>query len=475
MTTLTFAAKRLVLTAEGVTELSDSTLSFTFQDDLDSLSYSVLDDSNPALVPLITFDQPYHSVAVASGNFSNTATLHLGATVWSEGGETFSADTMRYTSIVNNSIVTYWIDLAGASMPLLESLEAAQSWMPESLGHVTLTRASEGENLLEVGYDDASQTFGNLTISEDDRLIGTESADTLNSGSGDDVIIAVGGDDILRGGDGLDRIDGGLGNDQIEGGNNSDILLGDFGDDVIKGGSGGDRIEGNEGDDTLRGNEGADRVLGGLGMDKMFGDEGDDYLSGGGSSDVIRGGEGEDILLGGSGEDRLLGETGDDVLKGGSGDDQAEGGDGDDVLFGNGGDDTLEGGEGADSMRGGNNSDVLYGGNGDDALRGDGGQDILHGGNGDDNLYGGSSRDVFVFLSSANESGRNRIKDWEDGKDQIDLSDLGFASFEDVLEAAMTQSEHVKITFSDGAESPIHNLIIEDFALEDFDASDVIL
>ncbi|MEO0831105.1 MAG: calcium-binding protein, partial [Pseudomonadota bacterium] len=86
------------------------------------------------------------------------------------------------------------------------------------------------------------------------------------------------------------------------------------------------------------------------------------------------------------------------------------------------------------------------------------------GGNGDDNLYGGENGDTFVFLNDVLE-GADRIKDWEDGLDVLDLSDFGFASFADVLALASNSgSTNMKIEFSPG-----HSVVIENFRLTDFD------
>ena len=144
-------------------------------------------------------------------------------------------------------------------------------------------------------------------------------------------------------------------------------------------------------------------------------------------------------------------------------------------MFGGIGNDRMEGGTGADYLDGGRNIDILFGGDGDDALRGGRGRDTIDGGEGDDNLYGGSSPlgdgavDTFVFAATAN--GRDRIKDFEDGLDQLDLSDLGFADFDAVLAATdQFASGNLRIAFN-GTDQ----VVIENFLLSDFDASDVIL
>ena len=101
---------------------------------------------------------------------------------------------------------------------------------------------------------------------------------TLNTGSGDDVVINFGwladvklgsGNDLslARSDDGsfqpygsADRVDGGTGNDTIIGH--------DF-DDVFIGGAGNDRIEGDDGNDVLKGGQDRDTVFGGNGQDHV--------------------------------------------------------------------------------------------------------------------------------------------------------------------------------------------------------------
>ncbi|MAP93380.1 MAG: hypothetical protein CMK07_00365 [Ponticaulis sp.] len=104
--------------------------------------------------------------------------------------------------------------------------------------------------------------------------------------------------------------------------------------------------------------------------------------------------------------DRILGdELGNDLA----------GIDGDDVLFGRGGDDVLDGGA---------NNDTIYGGTGND---------IVYGGRGADVLSGGAGEDIFYHLSSLDSTmtpaGRDRILDFTQGEDKIDISVLGIESF----------------------------------------------
>ena len=89
-----------------------------------------------------------------------------------------------------------------------------------------------------------------LVTSEDDRLVGTVGADTIDGQAGDDSIHGREGDDTLIGGAGNDTINGGDGDDVLQGGVGEDSLVGGAGDDILEGGAGNDYLEGGLGSDT---------------------------------------------------------------------------------------------------------------------------------------------------------------------------------------------------------------------------------
>ena len=74
--------------------------------------------------------------------------------------------------------------------------------------------------------------------------------------------------------------------------------------------------------------------------------------------------------------------------------------------------------------------DRLLGAAGADTLQGGGGSDWLHDGGGQDMLTGGAGADVFVFDRDA---AVDRISDFEDGIDRIDVSDWGRIYSRDAL------------------------------------------
>ncbi len=102
-----------------------------------------------------------------------------------------------------------------------------------------------------------------------------------------------------------------------------------------------------------------------------------------------------------AGNDIASGMAGNDTLHGGAGGDDLQGGEGNDVLFGDAGDDDLAGGAGEDILRGGDgNDDLAEGGAGVDLLEGGAGQDLLDTTEGGDILIGGIGNDNFSLPES---------------------------------------------------------------------------
>ncbi|MBJ6125028.1 peroxidase family protein [Microvirga splendida] len=131
---------------------------------------------------------------------------------------------------------------------------------------------------------------------------GTNNAEKIVAGGGDDSVWGLGGDDTIEAGYGVDKIHGGKGNDIIT---NSGTDIGEV--------------------DMLHGEEGDDVIHGGSGMALVFGNEGSDYLIAGPDGKEVFGGLGNDFILGGEGGDFLLGNEGDDWIEAGDGFDTTAG------------------------------------------------------------------------------------------------------------------------------------------------------
>lgn len=196
------------------------------------------------------------------------------------------------------------------------------------------------------------------------------------------------------------------------------IVNGTRAGNIFDGGGGAELVRGRAGDDDLLGAGGDDTLLGMGDRDLIAGEGGGDNLSGGDAADNLFGGAGRDRVSGDKGFDRLLGDGGNDTLFGGVGDDR---------MFGGAGRDRMSGDGGADLMFGGAEADSLLGGAGDDTIIGGGGGDRIVGGAGFDILTGGGGPDRFIFEDN---SGRDRITDFQDGVDKINFKDVtGVSAF----------------------------------------------
>ncbi len=150
----------------------------------------------------------------------------------------------------------------------------------------------------------------------------------------------------------------------------------------------------------------------------LVGTDGPDTLDGTGNIDSVYGLKGADTILGFAGDDRLFGRDGPDRIGGGDGADE------------------LYGGRRADYLTGWTGDDRLFGDKGPDTLRGGSGEDVLKGGQGKDTLFGGDGADTFRI--EARDGKRDRIRDFEDGTDLIDLRgwDIRFADLTLIDETA---------------------------------------
>lgn len=277
-------------------------------------------------------------------------------------------------------------------------------------------------------------------------LMGTQGADVLNGGAGDDVVFGLGGNDTIKGGAGNDVLAGNEGNDSLSGGEGDDYLMPGAGNDVVDGGAGNDwaayedatagvTIDLNKTSSQSTGGSGLDRLIG---IENVYGSAFNDTLIGDAGANMFGGGAGNDTIVAGKGDDTLVGDVGNDNLDGGDGDDYMIGGAGDDVLKGGAGVDWSSyedatagvvvdlnktgvqdtGGAGKDTLTG---VEFLYGSAFNDTLTGDAKDNYLWGNDGDDKLYGNAGDDHLSGGKGVN------IIDGGEGWDTVDysFSDVG--------------------------------------------------
>ena len=169
---------------------------------------------------------------------------------------------------------------------------------------VTVNLTTQGAGTATIVGSGDVDTFSNI-----DDVRGSDFADFLYGGSGDDVFITRGGDDTVNGGAGFDTlrydrsgvgpitVDLGLGTvsgtwngvaftDNVS---NIEKVRGSNANDTITGSSGDDNLDGKGGDDILYGGLGNDSLNGGAGNDTIHtGDNVDyDYVGASSGNDII--------------------------------------------------------------------------------------------------------------------------------------------------------------------------------------------
>ncbi len=180
-----------------------------------------------------------------------------------------------------------------------------------------------------------------LRYTGDDHVVlgGTDVADTIIAGIGDDTLFGDGGNDNMEGGFGNDIINGGDGDDIIKDSGGDDNIKAGDGNDVVHAGPGLDLVMGNDGQDfiflgTDEGSEvfagtGNDFIYGNKNAERILGNEGNDWIEtgtfdgapGDNFDEVFAhdGIDGHDVFLGDGGFDEFIGEGGDDIMVGSAG------------------------------------------------------------------------------------------------------------------------------------------------------------
>ncbi|MDR1008590.1 MAG: hypothetical protein LBL65_08560, partial [Campylobacteraceae bacterium] len=273
----------------------------------------------------------------------------------------------------------------------------------------------------------------------DDYLVYSDSAVTVDALDGDDIVITGSGNDTIYGSNGNDKLYGNGGNDVLDGGKGNDLLEGGLGGDTYMFGRGYGKdtvydnggygyTQFNAGIDTLefKGDIdkddlwvkiiGKDLIIGIKEEGKSFNELKDvvtikDYFNANNRIEVIKLGDDTIVKLdelqhGTEGNDNLIFDDentmvhtlgGDDTVTTGAGDDEIHAGDGNDTVNSNAGNDLIYAGNGNDMVYAGSGNDIIYGENGDDIIYGEDGDDTLIGGAGSDILNGGSGDDTYIF------------------------------------------------------------------------------
>ncbi len=422
--------------------------------------------------------------------------------------------------------VTYEESNAGVTIDLADGTGEGGHAQGDDITNVENLAGSDYGDVLK-GDNSANILHG---LDGDDELLGNGGNDILEGGAGTDRLNGGSGTDWASYRSSDVGITVNLADGANEGGHaEGDVLTsienvtGSGYDDVITGDSGANDLQGGDGDDDLHGRDGADRLDGGGGIDWIFYWASDTGITVNLELGTGKGGHAEgDVIvdvervMGSRHQDVLIGDDGENLLQSGAGNDQLQGKGGNDWLIGGAGADTLDGGEGADwvsytfsdtgvninlhegtneggyaegdvlvnvenargsshadvligddasnSLRGLDGDDELSGNGGDDWLYGNAGADQLDGGGGTDRMYGNEGGDIFIFSAG---HGDDRILDFTDGEDQIDLSAFNLTGF-DTLTTSF-QSNNVTIDLSEHGGGTI---LLEGFDIANLDATD---
>ena len=216
--------------------------------------------------------------------------------------------------------------------------------------------------------------------------------------------------------------------------------------EVAEGFDGNDEVDLLGGDDTFKLGNGTDDVDGGKGAhDKATGANlGNGIIANLGSGEITERNTANVTAV--FGIEDVDGTASGDTLIGDNFNNRLNGKDGNDKLRGSGGDDVLNGGKGNDTLNGGDSNDSLIGGDNNDTLNGEAG---------DDSMSGGRGMDRFVFGPGG---GEDRILDFEDGKDTLDLRGFGFESRAEMKALAANANGNVVLTAPNGNVLTVENM-----------------
>ena len=172
---------------------------------------------------------------------------------------------------------------------------------------------------------------------------GSNLADRIEDGTGNNIMHGYGGNDIINAGAGNDTLDGGSGIDTMTGGDGNDTYYVDSTSDVI--------VEGNGISSGTN-----DTVFSRVTYDLSTYANNVENLTLTGANDSTNdtvningtGNSGANIITGNNGNNILSGLAGNDTIYGGNGNDTIDGGDDNDTLYGGLGNDTFTGGSGSE-------------------------------------------------------------------------------------------------------------------------------
>lgn len=151
-----------------------------------------------------------------------------------------------------------YIQIGGTAAPNFRSLSAFSTWF-------------QARDLLDTPPSIPSGPDRQIDLTKIANFVGTSQADRyqLLPDWGSVTVSTEGGDDVVTGSDLANAIRLGIGNDRADGAMGNDTILGEAGNDRLLGGRGNDDLDGGAGRDTLVGGWGNDVLTGGIGSDRF--------------------------------------------------------------------------------------------------------------------------------------------------------------------------------------------------------------
>jgi len=207
--------------------LGETKLKMVARDNQGSFTYDVnpdpKDNGDLPEVTLIGFE-PYTIKLNGQGFDGENSETSIGEIHWGSGNVT------QLLSFGSNGTDHLFV-VGGMELPTFNKKADVRAFEKTAtyFGEVTSGPLREGVEL-HVGNLDG------VSISENDKIVGTSANEVYKGGIGKDKIFSNGGDDRIFGGKGKDLLDGGRGQDLLVGGANEDIFLfrNKYGKDTIR-------------------------------------------------------------------------------------------------------------------------------------------------------------------------------------------------------------------------------------------------
>lgn len=340
-------------------------------------------------------------------------------------------------------------------------------WLSVNMnGKLSNYRPSEAKSLIFMTGSGNDAIIADSSVKYDLHIIAGNGNNTIQTGSGNDLIsvgngnnriIAGKGNDMIIAGNGNNTIDSGSGNDIITAGKgNNTIYSGktdgassvpDKGNDIINAGKGGNTVTAGNGTNVINLGNGSDSVTVGNGKNFINTAGGNDTVNAGRGNDLITTSNGNDTINAGHGNNIIFAAGGDNRISAGAGDNKITTGSGNDSITAGNGNNRINSGAGHDTINAGNGNNYINAGSGNDFISAGNGNNVIYAMSGDDSIAAGNGNN-FIFAGKGDDAlttglGHNIISAGA-GKDMIDASKGSNIIFDDADSANIYEGSNKK-------------------------------